>query len=208
MGYEEAEAGWEFESAAVGGPDKGDEESGAGLRGKEGGGLGVNAVQKLGGGVSRSGEEEFVEGDEAYGAARGSLPGEADQPLACVVSVSNAAAWFWRWRRSAGRAANERFGECAHAAAESGESGLSWPAASLAGFALESGYQAAVLGFHVDEGGHDGLDAQLVDVAAEDAGEKRGGDPVEDLLPEVADGRSWRRTRRCRGRRRGARGRG
>ena len=41
---------------------------------------------------------------------------------------------------------------------------------------------------HLDEGGHDGADAEAADVAAENSAEQRRGDAVEDFGAEVAKG--------------------
>ncbi len=47
-------------------------------------------------------------------------------------------------------------------------------------------YQAALLGFHADEGGHDGANTELRNVSAEDRGQKRTGDGGGDFLAKVA----------------------
>jgi len=53
------------------------------------------------------------------------------------------------------------------------------------GLGLQGGDEGAVFAFHSDEVGHDGADAELMDVATEDAGEKGSGDFGEDFFAEV-----------------------
>ncbi len=46
-------------------------------------------------------------------------------------------------------------------------------------------YQAALLGFHADEGGHDSANTELRNVSTEDRGQQRTGDGGGDFLAEV-----------------------
>jgi hypothetical protein len=61
--------------------------------------------------------------------------------------------------------------------------------AAVASMGWRSLHEAAVLALHLDEGGHDGADAEGADVAAEDAAEQRRGHALKHLGPK------WRRVK-------------
>ncbi len=146
-----------------------------GLLGQQAGHAGALAVERLqqrAGNVGRGGQDHRVKTICTAGGGEPPAPAIRLDPQHRLAQA----------HRSGRQPRNHAIDQRLQPTGEGGEDGLR----GLLRAPLHSLDKAALLGFHADEGGHDGANTELRDIASKDRGQQRTGNGAGDFLSKVA----------------------